>query len=141
MTTTCVPELLKCYLEGASFSSVRFSRHAERFFHLKYEAEGPFEARRAQRIALEDTLDAELRRACAGAVVGGGLGLRYAYVDLALGELDRSVGVVRQVGKEQGLPLRSWLQPFDTDWQAEWVELHPDAPPPPPAIAGVVAAL
>lgn len=141
MTTTCVPELLKCYLEGASFSSVRFSRHAERFFHLKYEASGSFEARHAQRIGLEDRLDAALRRACAGAVVGGGLGLRYAYVDLALGELDRSVSVVRDVGREQGLPLRSWLQPFDTDWQDEWVELHADAPPPPPAISGVVTAV
>ncbi len=38
--STCLPEMLHCFLRGASFSSARFSRHGEIFAYLKYHAGG-----------------------------------------------------------------------------------------------------
>nr|PZN20432.1 MAG: hypothetical protein DIU78_19230 [Pseudomonadota bacterium] len=131
LASTRAPELLKCYLEGAPFSSLRFSRYGELFFHLKYEGLGEPQAQLQERARLEDVIDRKLVAARAGRVVGGGLGLRYSYVHLALSDVPRGLEIVRAVGKQEGLPPRSWLEPFDTDLAAQWIEIWPDSVPPP----------
>jgi hypothetical protein len=133
MAATCVPELLKCHLEKAPFSSVRFSRHGEQCFHLKFRGEGTPDARLATRLDLEDRLDRALIAERAGCVVGGGLGVRYTYVHLMLHDVGRALGVVQQVARARNLPVESWVQPFEGDWADEWVEIWPGAPAPPMA--------
>lgn len=132
LAATCVPELLKCHLEKAPFSSLRFSRHGESFFCLKYEAEGSPDARLEARVRVEDALEQGLRDARNGRVVGAGLGLRYAYVHLALASpVEIGLAQISDVGRRLGLPRRSWLLPFDSDWASEWHEIWPGAPAPP----------
>jgi hypothetical protein len=133
LATTCVPELLKCHLEKAPFSSVRFSRHEEMFFCLKYLSEGSPEARLLARQTLEDALERALVAKRAGRVVGAGLGLRYAYIHLVLSALDAGLRVVSDVGRSLALPPRSWVLPFDSDLGGEWHEIWAGAPAPPAA--------
>jgi hypothetical protein len=131
MAVTRVPELLKCYLARAPFSSLRFSRHGELFFHLKYESRGKPETRLAVRERLEAELDRELAGAEAGRVVGGGLGLYYSYVDFALSSIEAGLKLVASCAREQNLPARTWIECFDDELRADWVEIRPDTPAPP----------
>ena len=130
MAVTRVPELLKCFLEASPVSSLRFSRH-ERFFFLKYESRGQPESRLAEREALERALDRYLIAGRAGRVVGGGLGLRYSYVDVALNRVDRGLSLICEVAREEGLPRQSWIECFDSDFANEWLEVWPGAEVPP----------
>lgn len=131
MAVTRVPELLKSFLEGAPFSSLRFSRHGEQFFQLKFESHGPPEARLRERERLERALDPLLSAERAGRVVGGGLGLRYSYLDLAIAAPEPAFALVRRVARAAKLGERSWLEPFDSDLRGEWLEVWPGAPAPP----------
>ena len=131
LAITRVPELLRCYLEGSPFASLRFSRHGELFFHLKYESEGNPDERLSRRNALEQRLDSELIAARAGRVVGGGLGLRYSYLDFAFSELELGLRLVAERARAEKLPQRSWLQPFDSELAGEWLEIWSGAEAPP----------
>jgi hypothetical protein len=64
-------------------------------------------------------------------VIGGGSGLRYAYIDLALLDVKRAVPVIRQVLSDCRAPLRSWLLFHDDDLAAEWIGIYRQTPPPP----------
>jgi hypothetical protein len=136
MAVTRVPELLKCFLEASPVSSLRFSRH-ERFFFLKYESNGHPESRLAERETLERALDRYLIAGRAGRVVGGGLGLRYSYVDVALSKLDQGLALICEAAREEGLPQRSWIECFDSDFADEWLEVWPGAAVPPGQSRGV----
>lgn len=132
VASSSLPELLKCFLEGAPFSSRRFSRHEERFCYLKFDHSGfglPDTVRR--RAELEDALDRALIEAGVGCVIGNGVGLRYGYVDLALGVPGQGVQIAREVARHAGLPARSWIQFCDGEWADEWVGIAPHAPAPP----------
>jgi hypothetical protein len=99
--------------------------------HLKYENPGEPEARLSRRDALERTLDRALVAAQAGRVIGGGLGLRYSYLDFALSALDSGLSLVQRLAQAEKLPKRSWIQAFDSELSAEWLEIWPGTAPPP----------
>jgi hypothetical protein len=132
LCVTMLPEMKKCFLESARFSSARFSRHGERFCYLKLDALGlaPEEKLR-QRIELEDALNVALVPGRVGCVVGAALGLRYVYVDLALENLEHGVELARRTARRLEASRRSWVLFFDTPWRAEWLGVWPDSPPPP----------
>lgn len=130
IATTRAPELLKCYLQRSPFSSLRFSRHDEVFAFVKVDSRGDSETRLAARRELEEQLGRALGPG-RGAVIGNGLGVRYAYVDLALEGLERSLRIVREVTARCAPSERAWIQFFDSDWSAEWVGVHASTPPPP----------
>ena len=131
LVSTFLPELLKCFLSGASFASTRFSRAGELFAYLKYES-GALDAREAlaRRCLLEDALDAALVSAQAGRVIGNGMGIVYSYVNLALSDVERALDVVRSVGQRIGLSQSTWIQFFDAPLADAWVGLTSDTPPP-----------
>lgn len=132
LASTYLPEMLKCFLSGSPFASSRFSRHGEIFSYLKTEmgARDPRLSLSARRV-LEDALDAALVSERAGRVVGSGLGVRYAYVDFALFDVDRAIAAVTSVARKVGLPERSWLLFCDTLLEGEWAPVHPNGPAPP----------
>jgi hypothetical protein len=66
-----------------------------------------------------------------GAVIGGGTGLRYSYIDLALTDVERAVPVIRERLQRGRIGRRCWLQFYDDALAAEWVGLWPDSPEPP----------
>lgn len=127
LAATCRPELLKCHLERAPFSSARFTRHGEVFFMLKYEDRQPNDARLAARQRLEDEFDRMLSSARAGRVIGAGLGIRYTYLYLGFAEPDATIQRIAALARELGLAKHSWLLPLDSDWANEWVEIWPGA--------------
>ena len=130
VATTIVPEMLKCFLERAPFSSLRFSRHGEMFAYLKIEATGESVARLAQRQAFEDALGDVLGPGV-GCVVGNGLGIRYFYLDLALEDVTKALPILRGACSELLNTHRAWLLFCDSAYANEWVGMLPDTPPPP----------
>ena len=66
-----------------------------------------------------------------GGQIGGGTGLRYSYVDLALTNVEGAMDALIPVLRAANLPRRTWLLFFDADLGDEWIPIWDDAPPPP----------
>jgi hypothetical protein len=64
---------------------------------------------------IEDVLDAVLRPAGIGCYIGGGTGLRYSYLDLALTDAEWGCKLVRDRLRELEVPKRSWILFFNAD--------------------------
>jgi hypothetical protein len=127
-------ELFQAMHSGQPFASTCHSRAHEQFCYLKLDAAGGGQEDASKlRGQLEQPLNEELVAANVGGVIGGGSGLRYAYIDVGLTDLKRAVGIIRKVLSEQEVPERSWLLFHDDDLGAEWIGLHPHSPPPPEA--------
>lgn len=132
LVSTFLPELVKCFLSGASFASTRFSRSGELFAYLKYESRERDPRRAlARRRVLEDALDAALVTERAGRVIGSGMGVVYSYVNLALARVERALDVIEGVATRVGLSRNTWLQFFDSPLADVWFGMTRDAPPPP----------
>jgi hypothetical protein len=85
----------------------------------------------ADKSEIEDALTAVLTLGSLGAVIGGGTGLRYSYIDVALTDVERAVPVIRERLQRGRIGRRCWLQFYDDALAAEWVGLWPDSPEPP----------
>jgi hypothetical protein len=130
VASTMQPKVLAAALQDPAFYSERFSRHGERFAYLKIDGrDGP--GKFADRSEMEDALDAALRPAGAGCVFGGGTGLRYSYIDLALKDVARAAAALRPVLQGGEISRRSWLLFADCEWRDEWLGVWDDTPPPP----------
>ncbi|HKJ74865.1 MAG TPA: hypothetical protein VKA19_12185 [Alphaproteobacteria bacterium] len=117
---------------GVRFDSLRYSRHGEVFCYLKVDGSEGLEGERFQDKAdIEDALGEKLRADGFGCCIGGGTGLRYSYVDLALTDLWGGINAIRQVLQAGNIAKRSWVQFFDADWVTEWVGVWDDSPAPP----------
>ncbi len=123
MASTCLPEMLKCYLQQSPFTSARFSRHGEHFVYVKYPAQGDPAERVRARQGLEDALDVELRSRGLGCVVGNGLGRNHCYIDFALTSLNESLPWLCEAAQRAGFPRRATLLFCDSELQDEWIEL------------------
>jgi len=130
--TTCCLELIEAVMSGRLFDSRCHSRHKEYFCYLKIDASEVDGSQRVEhRAGLEDPLDAALQQAGIGGSIGGGSGIRYSYVDLAITNVMPALPIIRQVLTRQRAPLRTWLQFFDTTLSEEWFGVYPNTPPPP----------
>jgi hypothetical protein len=114
-----------------SFDSRRFSRAGEVFCYLKMEGSEVLDAGDGDRSEIEDAVDAALRPGQLGAQVGGGTGVRYSYIDLALTDVPAAVEALRPVLRQRKAPLRSWLLFFDDHLSDEWIPIWDEAPAPP----------
>ena len=114
------------------FHSSRFSRSGEVMVTLKIDgADGLAADGLADKAAIEDAITTALEPRGLGGQVGGGTGLRYSYVDLALTDVTAAMNALRPVLRAGKLPQRTWLQFFDAELADEWIPLWDDAPPPP----------
>jgi hypothetical protein len=128
---TMLPEMLKCFLSGARFSSARFSRHGETFVYVKIDARGlEVDARQALRLELEDRLNYALVPGRIGCVVGAGLGLRHVYLVLALANSEVGLALAQRTVAAVVREERAWLLFCDTHWGEEWIGIRDEAPPP-----------
>ena len=113
-----------------TFSSERFSRNGETFLFLKMDGSADdlnqeiFE----DRVSIEDALNDALKGQ--GCVIGGGTGLRYSYIDLAVISLKDAVPIIQKTLQDGKLTKRSWLFLHDPDYVAEWIGIWPDTPEP-----------
>ena len=115
------------------FFSEQFSRCGETFCYVKIDGTqgGLAEDGLADKCEIEDALDAVLKPEKLGCQIGGGTGLRYSYIDLALTDVDKGIERARQRLQAGNVPNRSWIQFHDSDLAAEWVGIYDDSPPPP----------
>jgi hypothetical protein len=126
-----VPAMWNALRSDRAFFSDSFSRHGELFCTVKLDgSEGLSEEGFGDKAEIEDTLDAALREARAGCFIGGGTGLRYSYVDLALLDAERGIEIARDVLRGGHVPRRSWIVFFDSALAREWVGVWPDSPAP-----------
>jgi hypothetical protein len=124
LVSTFMPEMLKCFLSGASFASRRFFRTGELLAYLKYRSPERDPRRAlAKRRVLEDALDAALVSERSGRVVGSGMGVVHSYVDLVLDRVDRGIGVLREVARRVGLGSSGTLEFCDEALASECVTI------------------
>jgi hypothetical protein len=120
-----------------AFYDERFSRCGEIFAYVKLDgSQGLDQEKFADKAEIEDALDAALAPGKLGCQIGGGTGVRYSYIDLALTDLDGGIDAVRARLRAGNVPRRSWIQFFNADWRHEWIGIYPDSPPPPIPTAG-----
>ncbi|HKY37483.1 MAG TPA: hypothetical protein VJN18_16185 [Polyangiaceae bacterium] len=126
LASTCMPELLRCYLDGAPCSSRRFSRTGEQFLFLSYaDGEHASERRVARRSEIEAALSACLAEL--GAVTGVGLGVHTTYIDFALRNLETGLSRVVARLRDLDMPPQSFIQFFDSELSEEWLSISPDS--------------
>ena len=129
--STMEPDLLAAMLPGGGFFSGRFSRVNERFCYVKIDSsEIPIEQRVEARGELEEALHEALMAANSGAQIGGAVGLRYVYIDLALTNVQAGLQIIRKLCHGR-VSRRSWAFFCDADYIGEWIGLYSDSPPPP----------
>ncbi len=134
VASTAWPEVFEACNTGGLFHSARLSRCGETFCYVKLDrsdANNGDTEKYLDREPLDNAINARLIPGRLGCVIGGGTGVRYTYIDLALTDLHRGVAAVREVLREQQVPLRAWVRFFDDELAEEWVGVHSDAPPPP----------
>lgn len=132
VATTRNVELWKATHTQAPFYSQRFSRCKETFCYVKMDGSNRRAGKEAEdRGAIEDAIDEALSHEGYGIHIGGGTGLRYSYIDLALTDLDRGVERVRRALQKMRVPEESWILFFDADLAAEWIGVYPETPSPP----------
>ena len=125
-------ELWNTARRGHLFYSKRFSAYGETFLYIKLDRfEVPREMTLEQRGQIEDQLMQILPRNDLGSHLGAGTGLRYFYIYLALTDVEHGVRMIRELLQRCEVPMRSWIQFFDADLEAEWVGVYDDTPPPP----------
>ncbi|MBU2600742.1 MAG: hypothetical protein KKA32_01020 [Actinobacteria bacterium] len=114
------------------FCSHRFSRHGETFCYVKIDgADGLAGSALQNRGEIDEAICAALIKERLGCIIGGGTGLRYSYVDLAILRPERSIPVIQSVLQQAGVPPRTWIHFFDADLQSEWVRVLAETPEPP----------
>jgi hypothetical protein len=114
------------------FSSQRFSRCGETFAYVKLDGSQELTGSEfSDRGEIEEALDNAFKAESLGCTLGGGTGLRYSYIDLALSDLHRGVEIACRVLNQGRVPHRSWIQFFDSDLCGEWVGIYPNSPIPP----------
>jgi hypothetical protein len=125
-------EMFRNAHSGLIFTSSCHSRCGELFCYLKIDAnQVPREHLVEFRAHIEDTLNPALLQAKVGGCIGGGSGLRYSYIDLALTDLNGAIPIVRQVLAACRVPLRTWLLFLDDELSREWVGIYAQTPAPP----------
>ena len=125
------PEMWTAAHSKGNFHSPRFAE-SETFCYLKLDGkEGIADKGFADKAEIMDAINAALTPTKLGYSIGGGTGLRYSYIDLALTDWRAAVPVLRDLLRKGRVPKRSWLLFFDTEWANEWVGIYPDTPAPP----------
>jgi hypothetical protein len=114
------------------FVSERFSKCGETFCYVKIDCkDGLGQSQFKDKSDIEDALDAALQPTGLGCHMGGGTGLRYGYIDLALTDVSKGVDAIRKCLRLGNVPLRSWILFFDDHLAGEWIGIHDHAPRPP----------
>ncbi len=117
---------------NVAFDSRRYSRFGELFAYVKTDSPGSLSSEQLQnKDEMEDALADALARRELGAVIGGGYGQRYSYIDLALSKPDEAIETIIEVLREKNAVRESWIQFFDARYANEWVGIWEESPPPP----------
>ncbi len=133
---TSRPDVWQAAQGGPRFASARFSRAGETFAYVKIDGSGDLSPMKfGDRAEVEIALGKALAKANAGGVFGGGTGLRYSYVGIALRDAKKGIAALRAALRAGKVPERSWILFFDAALREEWVGVYPKTPAPPVDVA------
>ncbi len=122
----------RAFHQDNRFYSERYSRHGEIFCYLKLDGSGGLDEEKfPDRASIEDALNETLIPKCVGCVIGGGTGLLYSYIDLALADVDAAVPLILSRLRAGNINRRTWLLFFDACLGDEWIGVYDDSPVPP----------
>lgn len=127
---TCNPDLVAATFSPAPFYSQRFSRCGETFCYVKVDGSDLSNIGFEDREEMEDCCQRALTADAAGGLVGGGTGLRYSYMELALTHLENGIAAIRRALQSGNAPKRSWILFHDADLSGEWIGVYDDSPAP-----------
>lgn len=129
--TVCVP-LWENIKSNYSFNSERFSKTGEIFCYIKiYQSDCVQKENIETKSPIEEAVDNVLISSKLGCTIGGGIGLQYTYIDIALVDLDKGIAAIKRVLQERNVPKNSWILFFDSELEAEWIGIWDDSPAPP----------
>lgn len=112
------------------FHSVQFSKCGDKFAYLEVPKSAEFKTLE-QCEKVQKDLDAELRKAEAGCVIGIGLEPPdTAYFDLALVDVKKAIPVLKSFSDQHKFSHDSALRFYDADWLNEWVGMFDDTKKP-----------
>jgi hypothetical protein len=132
VATTGLIDMWKSAHDGMYFSSERFSGNDEVFCYIKIEHTDEFDGMDLEkREEVENSLASVLHPIGAGGICGGGTGVRYCYIDLALLDPEKAIPLIIKTLREARVSQRSWILFFDTELSQEWVGIYEKTPPPP----------
>jgi hypothetical protein len=116
---------------GHLFYSERFSKFGETFCYVKLDGtQGLDEEKFEDKGAIEDALDSVLIKEQVGCCIGGGTGLKYSYIDLALVDLEKGIKIIKEVLRKGNITKNSWILFFDSELENEWIGIWDDSPKP-----------
>ena len=128
---TCNPDLIGATFSNAPFFSERYSRGDETFCFVKIDGADVSDMGFQDREDMEEAARHALEAQDVGCVIGGGTGLRYSYIELALTDVSRGLTAIRRAMQEGNVPRRSWILFHDASHATEWVGIYDDSPAPP----------
>lgn len=129
---TIFPAMSLAALSGVPFASCRFGRQGEVFCCIKIDGSGNLSSMTfADRDEVERVAARALQAKAAGGLIGGGAGLKYSYIELALTNFADGIAAIRTAMQEGKVPKRSWILFHDADLIDEWVGIYDDSPAPP----------
>ena len=126
-------DLFEAYFSGRSrFYSDRFTQCGEHFIFIQTDLSSIDSNITSveDRGKIEDALDTALGSESFGGHIGGGTGLRYAYITLAVTNLSKAIPIIRATLQTAKLAHRSWIMFHDTDREQEWIGIWDDTPAP-----------
>ncbi len=130
-SVTMMPAMWESAHGPGYFYSERYSKLGEIFCYVKIDDVDAFEDCEVdERSDLEEALNEELVSAEIGCCMGSGTGLRYAYIDLAIEDMDSAVPIIRKVLQAAAVPTRSWIHFYDSHWSTEWIGVYETSPAP-----------
>lgn len=113
------------------FYSERFSNFGEVFCYVKIDGTSGLDNEKFEdKASIEEALDNALIKEKAGCFIGGGTGLKYSYIDLALNDLDKGIKLVKDVLRKGNITKNSWILFFDSELEYEWIGIWDDSPKP-----------
>ncbi len=65
-----------------------------------------------------------------GCFIGGGTGLKYSYIDLALTDLDKGIKLTKEILRNGNITKNSWILFYDSELENEWIGIWDDSPKP-----------
>lgn len=126
------PDVFQGACRPDHFDSARYSRHGEIFAYVAIDGSNGLEASAfTDRSEIEDALDEMLVADGLGAVLGGGTGLTFSYIELALAQPCKAVKRIGELLSAGNIPQRSWIAFHDSCLAKEWIGVYPHSPPPP----------
>ena len=115
-----------------SFFSERFSS-SDIFIYLKMDGSGDdaVSDEFPDKSSIQNALESAFSENRLGCIIGGGSGLKYSYIELAISDLDKSVATIKNTLQKGGIAKRSWILFHDAYLSAEWIGIYDDSPEPP----------